>query len=140
MIALDTNILIAAMSPAFPNYTVVRRWLGGVPEPVVTTHTNIAEFLRLVTHPRVFTAPLTLFAAVSAMHSFVDGLDLRVLESSDHWWTDLITLDSLLPRLRGNEVFDAQIALCLRFHGVKTICSFDSDFDKYRFLKRVVPS
>lgn len=73
------------------------------------------------------------------MRSFADGLDLRILESSEQWWTDLVTLDGLHPSLRGNEVSDAQIALCLRFHGVKLICSFDSDFDKYRFLKRVVP-
>jgi len=31
----------------------------------------------------------------------------------------------------------ARIALCLRYHGIREICTLDADFSKYPFLKVV---
>lgn len=42
-----------------------------------------------------------------------------------------------IPGLKGNEVFDARIALILQKHNVKRICTRDADFKKYPFLKVV---
>jgi predicted nucleic acid-binding protein len=41
--------------------------------------------------------------------------------------------------LRGNDVFDARIALCLRHHGVAAVCSFDAGFARFDFLELVTP-
>lgn len=137
MIAIDTNILIAALVKSQGEHERVRRWLDGVSAPLTTTQTNIAESLRLLTHPRVFPRPLALKMAVAVIGNFFSAQNILVLEESATWWQELPELLVEYPGLKGNEIFDARIALCLRHNGVREICTFDADFAKYPFLKIV---
>lgn len=137
MIALDTNIIIAFLVSSQKDHAIVHRRISERSEPLVTTHTNIAETLRLLTHPRVFPSPLSLKEAVALLQDFTEGLRVKILEEDEDWWMDLGELLEEIPDLRGNEIFDARIALCLRYNGVKEIFTQDSDFSKYRFLKVV---
>jgi toxin-antitoxin system PIN domain toxin len=139
MIGLDTNVVVDYLVAEQPRHGRVRTWLDEQPGPLVTTATTMGEVLRLLSHPRVFTRPATLAQAVAALELLLECRAIRVVEESPTWWKDLGALASAMPALRGNEVFDARIALCLRFHGVRAIASYDPDFDKYRFLKRVEP-
>ncbi len=137
MIALDTNILIYLLVSSQPEHKRARAWLEATDEPLATTHTNIAEALRLLTHPRVFDRPMDLSGAVKLLANFVDGFDVALLQDQEDWWQRLPDLLQQHPGLRGNEVFDARIALCLRHHGVARLCTLDADFAKYPFLKPV---
>lgn len=137
MIAIDTNILIAALVKSQVEHERVWRWVNHVSAPLITTQTNIAESLRLLTHPRVFPRPLTLKMAVAVVGDFFSVQNILILEESVTWWQELPELLAEYPGLKGNEIFDARIALCLRHNGVREICTFDADFAKYPFLTTV---
>lgn len=137
MIALDTNILVYLLVRSQPEHARAKGWLEGNRERLATTHTNIAELLRLLTHPRVFPRPMDLKDAVSLLGAFVQEYEVAILEDQADWWQAIAELLKHHAGLRGNEVFDARIALCLRYHGVKELRTLDSDFVKYPFLKIV---
>jgi toxin-antitoxin system PIN domain toxin len=135
-IALDTNVLVHLLVSSSPQHERCAAWLGSTPGPFATTQTNVAEFLRLVTHARVFERPLSVEAGVGVLERFLGEFEVEVLHESDLWWRALVELG--LP-LRGNDVFDARIALCLRHHGVRGICSLDAGFARFDFLELIVP-
>ena len=135
MIALDTNILIYLLVKSQAEHPRARRWIEANRDALAITHTNIAELLRLLTHPRVFPRPLNLVSATQLIDEFIRAFDVTVLEESETWWSALGELAKNMPDVRGNEVFDARIALCLQFNGIKEVCTLDSDFSKYPFLK-----
>ena len=75
--------------------------------------------------------------AIDLVMEFFEAHDVSVLTMGNlYWWEELKDVIKFsIPDLRGNDVFDAQIALCLRHNGVKRIWTRDSDFRKYPFLK-----
>ena len=137
MTGIDSNILIDLLVSSTSNHAVSVAGLAGMEDEFCTTATNIGECLRLLTHPKVFPKPLTISRAVSVLEQALDYYKIRILEESSDWWKLLGEIEKEIPGLRGNEVFDARIALCLRFHGVKRIYTRDADFKKYSFLKVV---
>jgi predicted nucleic acid-binding protein len=44
-----------------------------------------------------------------------------------------------LPHLTGNLMHDAQIAILMREHGIRRICTRDADFHRFPFLEVVDP-
>lgn len=135
MIALDTNFILHLLVKSQKEHQRAYHWFSNNREGLCTTHVNVAECLRLITHPRVFSKPLLLNPAVELIENFLDTFGVRVLENQERWWIDLQALTENLPALKGNEIFDAQIALCLRYHGIKELVTLDGDFLKYPFLK-----
>jgi uncharacterized protein len=135
MIALDTNILIHLLVSSQREHPRVKAWFEKNQEALAMTATNLAELLRLLTHPRVFPVPLALSDALELLQGFIEGFQISVLEESEAWWLELKDLLRVIPNLRGNEIFDARIALCLRYNGIVNIATLDSDFAKYPFLK-----
>lgn len=137
MIVLDTNILIHLLVKNNPYQKQVSQWFLANKQPLTTTHINVGETLRLLSHPRVFAKPLTLKQSIHHFQNFIDDNDIEVIPEDDNWIVRLEKLTSKLPSLRGNEVFDARIALCAEYHGIKKIATLDADFDKYSFVERV---
>lgn len=137
MIALDTNILIPLFVNSDPRHEEMLSWLANQQEALAITHTNIGEVLRLLTHPRIFKKPLSLKKAIELVQSFIEVRKVAVLQESESWWIELKDLLEDLPGVRGNEVFDARIALCLQYNGVRKFYTFDVDFRKYEFLELV---
>ena len=131
MIALDTNIIVDLSVESQPHHSQVKEWIKTVEDPLATTHICLGETFRLLTHPRIFPHPLSLSAAVELVEKFLHHYEIIVLPEKEEWWLDL----KEQPTVRGNEVFDARIAFCLRHNGVKEIATYDSDFKKYPFLK-----
>lgn len=136
MIGLDTNVLVDLLVKSQSNHPKTVDWLSRADDALATTGINLGEVLRLLTHPRVFRSPLALRPAVDLVDEFLKEYDVAVLEEKEEWWLDMKDLEN--PSIRGNEVFDARIALCLKYNGVKEIATHDTDFTKYPFLKTVV--
>ena len=139
MIAIDTNVTIHYLVKSQKEHSRTRRWFLKNRDPLAITHTNIAEVLRLLSHPKVFPSPLSLTKSISLLEEFLELYEVRILDESDSWYKELKELLSQLPSIRGNEVFDARIALALRYHGIREFCTLDADFSKYRFLRMVLP-
>ena len=137
MIALDTNVLIGVMVASSSLHGETMRGIAKLDDDLCTTPTNIGETLRLLTHPKVFTSPLKVGKAVTALSDLCRSYAIRILDEETEWWRSLGDLEKLIPGLKGNEIVDARIAICLRQHNVRRIFTFDADFKKYPFLRVV---
>ena len=135
MTAIDTNVLIGIMVSSSTYHAEMIDGLSNLDDELCTTPTNIGEVLRLLTHSKVFSSPLKLEMAVDALSLLIEAYDIRILDEDTNWWKDLGEITKQIPGLKGNEVFDARIALCLRQHKVKRIWTRDADFKKYSFLQ-----
>jgi len=133
VIAIDTNVLVYARREEAPFHDQARRILrelaeGG--EPWGLPWPCVYEFLRVVTHPRVFQPPTDLDAAVEDVASLLESPSVVLLgEGPGH-------LAHLRPavtggRASGNLVHDAHIAALLREHGVEEIWTADRDFARF---------
>lgn len=138
MTAIDTNILIAILVSSAEGHAEAMAGIENLDDTLAITHVNIGEVLRLLTHPKVFRKPMKVPDAVDLLNDLIEAYDIAVLSPSQSWWSDLKTLaQSEIPDLRGNHVFDAQIALCLKYNGVNRLWTKNSDFRKYPGLQVV---
>jgi predicted nucleic acid-binding protein len=135
MTAIDTNVLIGIMVSSSTHHAEMTDGLSNLDDNLCTTPTNIGEVLRLLTHSKVFSSPLKLEKAIDALSLLIEAYDIRILDEDTNWWKDLGEITKQIPGLKGNEIFDARIALCLRQHKVKRIWTRDADFKKYSFLQ-----
>ena len=107
--------------------------------PWFLTWPILYEFLRITTHPRVFASPWS----VTDSWAFVDALLLSPgLECLGH--TDRhpeIARQTLkeLPDLAGNLLHDTHTAVLMREHGIRRICTRDTDFHRFPFLEVIDP-
>lgn len=133
MIAVDTNILVYAHFKDLPKHEQAMNGLAGLAEgharwclPVFC----IGEFLRVITHPRLFEHPYTAEEACEALSRILQSPSLTVLLPGDNY------LPLLLDAVRetgatGNLIFDAQIVALCREAGVSSLLTEDRDFDRF---------
>jgi hypothetical protein len=93
----------------------------------------LGEFVRVVTHPRVFAPPSTLNEALAALDSILSSPSVRLLLPGERYPA---FLEGCLREgdARGNLVFDAQIAALCREHGVERLLTEDRDFARFTWL------
>ena len=137
MIAVDTNVLVYANREESPLHAVALRALRNLAEgdeawaiPIFC----IGEFLRVISHDRLFDPPTPVLDAIDSVESLLASPSARVLVPADRY---LRVLRGLITEsnARGNMVFDAQItAVCLE-HGATTLLTEDRDFARFRNLK-----
>lgn len=141
MIAVDSNILIYAHRKDAEWHAPAREKLAGLAQgrgAWAMPWPCIHEFLSIVTHPRIFSPPTPLAAAIDQVEAWLESPSLVLLTESDaHWRTLRETL--IGGRIAGAQVHDARIAaLCLQ-HGVKELWSADRDFGRFPSLAVVNP-
>ena len=88
------------------------------------------EFVRVVTHPRIFDPPSTLDQAVSALEDLMLRPTLRVLNPSPRYPV-LFNESVRSADARGNLVFDAQIVAVCREQGASQLLTLDRDFARF---------
>jgi predicted nucleic acid-binding protein len=137
MTALDTNILIGIMVSSSSLHKQATKGLENLSDDLCITPTNIGETLRILTHPKVFPSPLKTGKAISALSDLLESYSIRILDEDIKWWQYLGEIEKIIPGLKGNEIFDARIAICLKQHNVKRILTHDSNFRKYPFLQPI---
>ena len=141
MQAVDTNILIHAEVESSQYHDPALKILQGLAEgplPWAIPWPCIYEFLRVVTHPRVFHPPVPLNIALEDLGNMLTSPSLFLLaETPRH----APLLDQVLRQAgaTGNLIHDAHIvALCLE-HGVSEIITGDRDFSRFAGLKTINP-
>ena len=141
MIAVDSNILVYAHREDSEWHAVAYEKLAELAEgrgawaiPWPCVH----EFLAIVTHPRNYSPPTPLAAALDQVEAWIESPSLVLLAESDvHTQTLRETLVN--GKIAGAQVHDARIsALCLQ-HGVKELWSADRDFGRFPNLSVVNP-
>ena len=103
------------------------------------TWSIIYEFIRVSTHPRVFSSPISIAQARGWITDLLAGRNDSILVATDRHMGVLEQLVASHPRLRGNPVHDLHIATLMMEHGVPEIRTADSDFHQFEFLRVVNP-
>lgn len=137
MIAVDTNILVYAHREELPQHTVARARLTVLAEgdaPWALPVFCLGEFLRVVTHPRLFDPPHTIDEACSALDRVLESPSVRLLNPGERFWA-LLAEAVREADATGNLVFDAQLAALCRENGVSALLTEDRDFDRFPGLR-----
>jgi uncharacterized protein len=139
--AIDTNVLIFAeirSSTAHSTALGLLRKLAEGPLPWAIPWPCIYEFLRVVTHPRVYHPPIPLGLALADLGRILASPSLVLLaETVRH--AEVMEQVLAHSQATGNLVHDAHIAaLCLE-HGVSELLTGDRDFARFRGLRVTNP-
>lgn len=133
MIAVDTNVLLYAHREDSEWHSRADEKLKNLAEgnahwaiPWPCVH----EFLAIATHPRIYSPPTPVPAAIDQVDAWLESPSLVLLgESSSHWPTLREAINA--GRISGPQVHDARVAaLCLQ-HGVSELWSADRDFNRF---------
>jgi toxin-antitoxin system PIN domain toxin len=139
--AIDTNILVFAEIVSSPQHgrarEVLRRLTEGatawaIPWPC------LYEFLRVVTHPRVYHPPVPTDLALQDLRVVLESPSLVLLSETPR---HADVMDELVRAsgVTGNLIHDAHIAaLCLE-HGVTEIITGDRDFRRFSGIRVTDP-
>ena len=137
MIAVDTNILVYAHREELPQHAAARRRLTALAEgdaPWAIPVFCLGEFVRVVTHPRLFDPPHTIDEACAALDRLLESPTVRILNPAERFWAMLAQAVREADAM-GNLVFDAQLAALCRENGVSALLTEDRDFDRFAGLR-----
>jgi uncharacterized protein len=133
VIAVDTNVLIYAHRSETPKHKLalakIRQLAEGRSRWAIPIFC-LGEFVRVMTHRRIFTPPFTLDEALSSISHLRQAPTLEVILPSENFLT-LFEAALREGDARGNLAFDAQIVALCREAGVTTLVSDDRDFARF---------
>jgi toxin-antitoxin system PIN domain toxin len=132
VIAVDANLLVYAHTTDYARHAAARDWLEeqlegaprvGLPWP------SLLAFVRLVTNPRLFSAPESIAGAWAQVAAWLDAGPSWIPVPTPHHREVLD--DCLLgASLRANDVPDAHLAALTIEHGL-TLATTDSGFARF---------
>jgi len=133
MIAIDTNIMVYAHREDSPwhdsAYSAVvglaeGRAVWTIPWPC------IHEFLAIVTHPRIFSPPTPLAAAIEQVEAWLEAPSLILIAETEGYWAQFRQIIEA-GRIAGGQIHDARIAALCNLHGVRELWTADRDFTRF---------
>ncbi|HVT04855.1 MAG TPA: TA system VapC family ribonuclease toxin [Thermoanaerobaculia bacterium] len=133
MRAIDTNVLVYSEIISSTHHRVARRLVTELAEGVIPWAIPwpcVYEFLRVVTHPRVFSPPVPLAVALHDLGQILLSPSLVLLSETERHGE---VMKSLVREsgVTGNLLHDAHIAaLCIE-HGVGELLTGDRDFSRF---------
>jgi uncharacterized protein len=139
--AVDVNTLLYASDETSPFHARAVRFLAqcaGGRRLFCLAWPTVMGYLRMATHPGIFTHPLSTDQAMQNIDALLRLPHVRVLAEDDGFWEVYREVVRGWPA-RGNQVPDAHLAALLRQQGVATLYSNDSDFRRFDFLTVVNP-
>ena len=141
MRALDTNVLVFAAIRSATQHRRANEILRDCAEGATAWALPwpcVYEFLRVVTHSRVYHPPMPRDAALADLRAILASPSLTLLsETSRH--AELMDEVVRASSAAGNLMHDAHIAtLCLE-HGVTELITGDRDFSRFKGLKVTDP-
>ena len=133
MIAIDTNFLVYARRHEAIHHAEAKRLLAELSEglrPWAIPWPCVYEFLRVITHPRVFKPPTQLAMALEDLDQLFDSPAISLLGEGPGHRAHLRNMVTA-GRASGNIAHDAHIAALLREHGVREFWTTDKDFHRF---------
>jgi len=139
---VDTNLLVYAANADSAFHAKASTWLEhqrSRPDAWYITWPIVFEFLRVITHTRALPRPWTLVKAWSFVSTLLASPGLSVLVATERHPQIAAAVFAELPFLAGNPLHDAHTAILMREHGIRRICTRDTDFHRFPFLEVVDP-
>ncbi len=143
MFVVDTNILVYSADRDSPYHEACRskieewRWRRS---PWYATWGILYEFLRVITHPRVFRKPWTAGQAWGFIEAVLASPAFGILVPGERHAEVAAEVLATAGFLRGNLFYDAQTAVVMKEHGIRRIYTRDTDFHRFPFLEPVDPA
>jgi uncharacterized protein len=137
VIAVDTNVLIYSHRRESAHHEIALRKLTSIAEsdaPWGLPVFCLAEFVRVVTHLRVFDPPSPLADALEFLNQLMLSPSLRLLNPTAAY-VSAFSEACISAGVRGNLAFDAQIAAVCREHGIDQLLTADRDFARFGGLR-----
>ena len=135
--SLDVNVLLYASDRSSDRHLRARRFVevcAAGPEILCLTWPTLMSYLRIATHPRIFTAPLSPDEALGNVSAIIRLPHVRAVSELDGF-IDAYKHVTDETSVRGNLVPEAHVATILFQHGVRTLYSNDRDFRKFPSLE-----
>lgn len=136
-VVVDTNVLVYAQREDAPQHEVAWNLLRtfaaeetrvGLPWPC------LYEFLRVVTHPRVYAPPTPVATAWRFLEHLLSFPSFEALGATPRHDQELAAaVAEASPS--GNLFFDAHVAVLAREHGFREILTEDRDFHAFPWLR-----
>lgn len=142
MFVVDTNVLVYAADESAPEHARCRALVEGWRRRNGAWYLTWGigyEFLRVVTHPRVMRRPWTMEAGVRFLSALLESPGLSLLVPTGRHARVLADVAVEVPALAGNIIHDTQTAVLMREHGIRRICTRDTDFHRFPFLEPIDP-
>lgn len=133
MIAIDTNVLVHAHRAEMPLHELAMERLRALVEggaPWALPAFCIGEFVRVVTHPRIFHPPTGLETTLEFLDQVLGSPSARLLVPGP-MFPALFAEACRSGAVQGNLAFDAQVVAVCREHGVAEILTEDRDFSRF---------
>lgn len=138
---IDVNVLLYASDRSSPHHTKAGAFLEASvvgSEVFCIAWLTAMSYLRMATHPAIFSQPLSPTEAVSNMQALLAVPHCRALGEEGGFWAAYQDVTRGLT-VRGNLVPDAHLAAVLRQHGVVRLYTHDKDFRRFDFLQVIDP-
>jgi uncharacterized protein len=136
MVLPDVNVLVYAHRMDAPNHSPYRRWLEacvGSDHAYGMADLVLAGFLRVVTHPNVFTPPSPLESALRFALELRTQTNCVVVAPGPRHWDIFVRLCSVAG-VKGNLIPDAYLAALAIESGSEWITT-DRDFSRFPGLR-----
>ena len=133
----DVDVLLYASDTASPVHAAARRFLesaAAADDLLCLGWPTVMPHLRIATHPRIFTTPLSPAEAMDNVEALAGLSHVRLLAEEEGFLAVCREVSKALP-VRGNLVPDAHLAALLKQHGVRQLFTRDTDFRKLDFLE-----
>lgn len=134
--SIDANILIYASNQESDFHNKAKAFMSACienSEPIYLCWPTVFAYLRISTHPHIFTSPLTPKEAIQNIETLKSLPQVRLINEGDHFW-EHYSEACKGQIVRGNLVPDAHVAALLRENGIRRLFSRDRDFFKFTFL------
>jgi toxin-antitoxin system PIN domain toxin len=131
--AVDTNVLVFSEITSSPHHRVARSLMTELAEgavPWAIPWPCLCEFLRVVTHPRVFSPPMPMAIALHDLNEIFKSPSLILLSETERHFD---VLQTMITRsgAAGNLIHDAHVAALCVEHGVRELITGDRDFARF---------
>lgn len=140
---IDTNIFIYATYPSYAEHVAARTFLRNCltgSDDFILTWGIIYEYLRVVTHPKLFSGSVISFdAAVKNVEEFCAAPNVMIVNETNHHWAALKHAAKQSGKPKGNLLHDCHIVALMHEHDVNCIYTADADFRLFEHLEVVNP-
>jgi hypothetical protein len=132
VILLDANLLIYAYDETSAHHGPAKRWVEDAfseSEVVAIPLVAVLAFLRVMSNPALFEAPMSVGEAVEIVDEWLSRSNVGIAQPTRRHWEVLAEL-ARTGQARGPLLMDAHVAALALEHGA-TLCTSDRDFTRF---------